>query len=467
MRVSWEPRSTQYERDVTRSKFYEELVEELRRKTCCHKSRESLFSSSSGFYNYRGILNWAVIVLILTHAHMVLENLMTYGFLVDPVNIVAFLLSDPYTWPAPYMIAVANIFIFAALHVERSLSAMAMSERSGHTFQMSNLAVILILPLFVLNVLTSATAGGSMMVLIVYSILLLKLYSYHEVNKWLREEWAPLGLRSAMKKPGISSCANRGSDQESRSDLVTYPDNLTVADLYYFLLAPTLCYQMNFPRSPKIRMRFLLRRILEMFFMTQLILGLIQQWILPVTRATMKPFTEMELTLLVDHLLLLAIPNHFIWIVFFYGFFHSTLNFIAELMQFADRRFYRDWWNSQTLTYYWSNSNMLLHKWSVRHIYRPMIENGYTKWEGQASVFVLSALFHEYLIAVPFRMLRLWLFTGMMLQVLIAWVLSRYLKGLYGNAIVWLCIILGPPLGVLTYIHDYYVFEQLKINQNK
>ncbi|XP_032892354.1 diacylglycerol O-acyltransferase 1-like [Amblyraja radiata] len=45
---------------------------------CCHKARESLLSSSSGFLNYRGILNWAVVVLVLTHTQMVLENLITY-----------------------------------------------------------------------------------------------------------------------------------------------------------------------------------------------------------------------------------------------------------------------------------------------------------------------------------------------------------------------------------------------------
>lgn len=38
----------------------------------------------------------------------------------------------------------------------------------------------------------------------------------------------------------------------------------SVPDLYYFLLAPTLCYELNFPRSPRIRKRFLLRRLLEM-----------------------------------------------------------------------------------------------------------------------------------------------------------------------------------------------------------
>ncbi|XP_059507584.1 diacylglycerol O-acyltransferase 1-like [Stegostoma tigrinum] len=353
-------------RNIERSKFYEDLVEEMRRKMCCHKSRESLFSSSSGFLNYRGILNWAVVVLILTHAHMVLENLITYGLLVDPVQIIAFALSDPNTWPGSYLII----------------------------------------------------AVGSALVLAIHTIIFMKLYSYHEVNRWLREEWAPLGLKSAIKHPGISSCASDpgniagGNPQQ----LVTFPDNLTVKDLYYFLFAPTLCYQMNFPRSSKIRIRFLLRRLLEMIFLIHLFIGLIQQWVLPVTRNTMQPFVEMSLTMMIHQLLLIAIPNHFMWLIFFHGFFHSTLNFIAELMRFGDRRFYRDWWNSETLTYFWSNSNIVLHKWYMRHIYRPLIEKGYSKWEGQASVFVLSALYHEYLIAAPLRMFRMWLFIEMMLQ---------------------------------------------------
>jgi len=33
------------------------------------------------------------------------------------------------------------------------------------------------------------------------------------------------------------------------------------------------------------------------------------------------------------------------------------------------------------------------------------------------SVFLLSALFHEYLVSVPLRMVKWWSFSGMMLQV--------------------------------------------------
>lgn len=37
--------------------------------------------------------------------------------------------------------------------------------------------------------------------------------------------------------------------------LVQYPDNLNLRDLYYYILAPTLCYELNFPRTQRIRKR--------------------------------------------------------------------------------------------------------------------------------------------------------------------------------------------------------------------
>lgn len=44
-----------------------------------------------------------------------------------------------------------------------------------------------------------------------------------------------------------------------------HSDILSISvDIYYFAFAPTLCYELNFPRSAKIRMSFLLRRLFEM-----------------------------------------------------------------------------------------------------------------------------------------------------------------------------------------------------------
>ena len=41
------------------------------------------------------------------------------------------------------------------------------------------------------------------------------------------------------------------SDAQKKSTVfgaVTYPGNVTIGNMYYFFAAPTLCYELNFPR---------------------------------------------------------------------------------------------------------------------------------------------------------------------------------------------------------------------------
>ena len=74
-------------------------------------------------------------------------------------------------------------------------------------------------------------------------------------------------------------------------------------------------------------------------------------------------------------------------------------------------------------------------------------------------VFFVSAFFHEYLVSVPLRMFRLWAFAGMLAQVPMAILVSRYLgrSPQLANMAVWISIIIGQPLAMMMYFHDYYV----------
>ncbi|KAK2496507.1 hypothetical protein MC885_013793 [Smutsia gigantea] len=440
----------------------------------CHRLQDSLFSSDSGFSNYRGILNWCVVMLILSNARLFLENLIKYGILVDPIQVVSLFLKDPYSWPALCLVIVANVFAVAAFQVEKRLAVGALTEQAGLLLHVVNLATVLCFPAAVALLLESITPVGSVLALMVYTILFLKLFSYRDVNLWCRERRARAKATAASGSKASGGAALRA---------VSYPDNLTYRDLYYFLFAPTLCYELNFPRSPRIRKRFLLRRLLEMLFFTQLQVGLIQQWMVPTIQNSMKPFKDMDYSRIMERLLKLAVPNHLIWLIFFYWLFHSCLNAVAELMQFGDREFYRDWWwvalgvgwglggswhhlvtlsalrNSESVTYFWQNWNIPVHKWCIRHFYKPMLRRGSSKWAARTGVFLASAFFHEYLVSIPLRMFRLWAFTGMMAQIPLAWIVSRFFRGNYGNAAVWLTLIIGQPVAVLMYVHDYYVLN--------
>ncbi|XP_041624685.1 diacylglycerol O-acyltransferase 1 isoform X2 [Vulpes lagopus] len=358
---------------------------------------------------------------------------------------------DPYSWPALCLVIVANVFAVAAFQVEKRLAVGALTEQAGLLLHVLNLATILCFPAAVALLLESITPVGSVLALMVYTILFLKLFSYRDVNLWCRERRA----RAKAKAAPAGKKANGGAAQR----MVSYPDNLTYRDLYYFLFAPTLCYELNFPRSPRIRKRFLLRRLLEMLFLTQLQVGLIQQWMVPTIQNSMKPFKDMDYSRIIERLLKLAVPNHLIWLIFFYWFFHSCMNAVAELMQFGDREFYRDWWNSESVTYFWQNWNIPVHKWCLRHFYKPMLRRGSSKWVARTGVFFASAFFHEYLVSIPLHMFRLWAFTGMMAQIPLAWIVSRFFQGNYGNAAVWLTLIIGQPVAVLMYVHDYYVLN--------
>ncbi len=177
---------------------------------------------------------------------------------------------------------------------------------------------------------------------------------------------------------------------------IIYPNNLTYKNLYYFILAPTLCYELNFPRSPRIRKRFILRRCGEILVLLSLQYCLGQQWILPILRTLDRPLNRYSTLQHIERLLRLALPNHLLWLILFYVYFHSTLNLLAELLRFGDRLFYRDWWNATDLNEFWNRWNTSVHDFCKRHIYKPLvIQYGFNKIIGSLVVFAISAFFHE------------------------------------------------------------------------
>lgn len=60
------------------------------------------------------------------------------------------------------------------------------------------------------------------------------------------------------------------------------------------------------------------------------------------------------------------IPNHLVWLCLFYLSFHSFLNLMGEMLHFADRKFYCDWWNANNIDTFWRTWNMPVHRWAVR-----------------------------------------------------------------------------------------------------
>lgn len=267
------------------------------------------------------------------------------------------------------------------------------------------------------------------------------------------------------------SPSNRSSSRERKLSLTRkaamevvakYPSNISIQDMCSFMVFPTLCYELDYARTERIRKRFLIKRIVELIILSQLDMALIQQWIVPTVSNSVLPFRQMQFSHMLERLLKLAIPNHVIWLIWFYLFFHSLLNIAAELTRFADREFYRDWWNSESVNYFWSNWNIPVHKWCVRHLYQPLLSLGLTRCQASTAVFFVSAFFHEYLVSVPLKLFRMWAFTGMLIQLPWARFVSLYVNNNFANVAVWVSLIIGQPLCILMYYHDYYVINYVK-----
>ncbi|XP_076311213.1 diacylglycerol O-acyltransferase 1-like isoform X2 [Tachypleus tridentatus] len=405
---------------VTRAQDITELEKKERAEqpdNPIHRPQDSLLSSSSGYTNYRGLLNLCIVLLVLSNARVALENIIKYGILVDPIQWFKVFMGKPYIWPSVFIVSSLHVFILIGFVLEKVMENV-WEESQGRLFIAINLALVVLIPPLVIHS-TECNPIGSSLALGSTSIVFLKLVSYHMVNFWCRQKkLQALNHRNRRRGSLVSSIKleKTSHDENISSQLVNYPDNLHLADLYYFIFAPTLCYELNFPRSARIRKRFLLKRIIEMLFLIQLILGLVQQWMVPTINNSFKPLKEMNYSLMLERLLKLSVPNHFIWLVFFYWFFHSCLNAIAEVLRFADREFYRDWWNAETVQYFWQNWNIPVHRWAVRHLYKPLISMGYSKTKASICVFLLSAFFHEYLVSVPLKMYRIWAFSGMLGQ---------------------------------------------------
>uniref|UniRef100_A0A8C6MIX4 diacylglycerol O-acyltransferase n=1 Tax=Nothobranchius furzeri TaxID=105023 RepID=A0A8C6MIX4_NOTFU len=249
--------------------------------------------------------------------------------------------------------------------------------------------------------------GGAFFSLWFYIILSLKLYSYQETNCWYRQ--ALLGISASLSLPRWIY-------------------------LYYFLCAPTLCYQRDFPRTPKVRINKLLHRLLEM--VSAVVTSCLDVSL--TTKFSFTSHTRPEETTSVGR----SAPTHFLWLLFFF-LTHSYLNFCAELLCFGDRHFYGDWWNAQTLISFWNTWNIPFQKWINRYcccLFFKWFRSEGCRFEPRSVCRCRC-----YLVALPLHSCRLWIFLVMVSE------------GNYGNGLVWLCLLLGPPLAVTTYFHDHYI----------
>ena len=201
---------------------------------------------------------------------------------------IKFLYGDIFHWdqvhfPVLYLLLYGFIPPLVALSLEQLLARSRLEWRTGCFLHTVNLVIHLMMPIILINTCPHLDIGiiSSVLACSMYTIVFLKLISYIQVNKWCRDALrrrtlinkhmygnGDFFLRERKKTFLNIKEYNQRTEKDEKNEemeiidmnLVHWPNNLTVKDMCYFICVPTLCYELNFPRTDRIRKIFLIRR---------------------------------------------------------------------------------------------------------------------------------------------------------------------------------------------------------------
>ncbi|QIW98876.1 hypothetical protein AMS68_004394 [Peltaster fructicola] len=254
---------------------------------------------------------------------------------------------------------------------------------------------------------------------------------------------------------------NKELQGKSETAEKAYPRNLRLLNFGEFICFPTLVYELDYPRQEKINWYYVAEKTTATFGVLGVMMVISQAFLYPPMAKTVRmkeqglPFEQRlsELPFVVSEMLFpLLIEQILTW----YVIWECILNVLAEVTRFADRGFYGDWWNSVSWDQYAREWNRPVHQFLLRHVYYSSISTFHlSKYSATFVTFLLSALVHEFCMAVMFKKVRLYLFWLQLGQIpLAAMSRSKFLKGrvILGNTIFWFGLFVGPSLLTSLYL---------------
>lgn len=184
------------------------------------------------------------------------------GLLINPLEWIKLIYDDPSKLSIFKLIVGAIWFYLVGFLIEKYVfpSKLPFKNYFGLILILFNLiSAISIFHIVIL--MNDCLFLGAFIASIVYFVLTFKLISYHMANYWCREQ-QKVSIEDGKKIGFISE--NENSNENNNLKLVNYPDNLYFNDMVYYILAPTFCYEINYPRNERIRKGFLIKRLLEL-----------------------------------------------------------------------------------------------------------------------------------------------------------------------------------------------------------
>lgn len=225
----------------------------------------------------------------------------------------------------------------------------------------------------------------------------------------------------------------------------------------YFIFAPTLLYRDNYPRTTSaIRWKLVFARFMDIVAIAFLFAYIYERHI----KFNFGNFgiEEINAASITAKLFGMFMPCTIIYLGTFYLILHSCQNIVAEILQFGDRMFYRDWWTAKNYDTYYRNWNIIVHDWLHEYVYKDFYNYIFkgSKLASSLMVFFISALFHEYMIGfalqVRFPVMFAFFETFGVSMIFV----TRRLSKDVGNTAVWWSLIFGNCWMICLYSMEYF-----------
>ncbi|KAJ1957262.1 Sterol O-acyltransferase 2 (Sterol-ester synthase 2) [Dipsacomyces acuminosporus] len=255
----------------------------------------------------------------------------------------------------------------------------------------------------------------------------MKIHSYLSTNRSLAVKLRTHEKLTKAAKDGEGGASAGNAISALDADLcpyaVRFPSNLTVANYCMFQLCPALVYELEYPRTERIRWGYVAEKLAGTA-------GIFAVFYVVVAHLVIPHLERMPETGILVATLHLMGPMGTCWLLFFFITFDSIANGFAELTRFADRRFYDDWWNACGLDEFSRKWNRPVHMFLARHIYMPVREN----WKASGASLATNGVFRKMCKTVPASvaaMAATFLFSSILHELTIVVACNRWNHGLF------------------------------------
>lgn len=267
-------------------------------------------------------------------------------------------------------------------------------------------------------------------------------------------------IRQLMKahsfvRENISRAVNYKPKKEDSDDVEDSPCP-DFSYYLYFLFAPTLIYRDNYPRTAKINWNYVatnLAQVVACLFYTYYIF---MRFCVPVFQHFNQEHVNVKNYILAVFGCML--PGTLVLFIGFFMVLHSWLNAFAEMLRFSDRMFYKDWWNSTSFSNYYRTWNVVVHDWLYTYVYKDFYRVVGQRHRPLAMmlVFVLSAVFHEYILVLSFGFfypVLFFMFAGCGFGFIF---LTHKRVSRTWNVFMWVALFIGNGMLMCLYSMEYY-----------